>query len=130
VAEVMVRDETMSGKAVESWVLPGLPDEITARELVRLRVREEVARFNATTTGVFRGLVRPTGSQEIPSGFVVGNGRRLDWEAQADTACAAFERNGFVMLVGDRQVDDLDEVIDLRQESTVAFIRLVALVGG
>jgi hypothetical protein len=126
----MVRDETMSGKAVESWVLPGLPDEITARELVRLRVREEVARFNATATGVFRGLVRPTGSQEVPSGFVVGEGRRLDWEAQADTACAAFERNGFVMLVGDRQVDDLDEVIDLRQESTVAFIRLVALVGG
>jgi hypothetical protein len=130
VGQVTVRDETMSGNAIESWVLPDLPDEITARELLRLRVREEVARFNATASEVFRGLVRPTASQEIPAGFVVGKGRRLDWEAQADSACAAFERNGFVMLVGDRQVDDLDEVIDLRQEPTVAFIRLVPLVGG
>lgn len=125
-----MRDETMTGKAIKSWVLPDLPDEITARDLLRLRVREEVARFNASATEVFRGLVRPTGSQDTASGFVVGKGRRLDWEAQADTACAAFERNGFVMLVGDRQVGDLDEVIDLRRESTVAFIRLVALVGG
>src|SRR5215211_1385863 len=130
VAEVTVRDETMSGKAIESWVLPDVPDEITTRTLLRLRVREEVARFNAANTEVFRGLVRPADSQEIPAGFVVRKGRRLDWEAQADTACAAFERNGFVMLVGDRQDDDLDDVIDLRQESTVAFVRLVPLVGG
>jgi hypothetical protein len=130
VAEVVVRDESMSGKAVESWLLAGLPEEITARELLRLRVREEVARFNATGGALFRGLVRPTDSQETPAGFVVTDGRRLDWEAQADIACAAFVRNGFVMLVGDRQVDGLDEVIDLRRESTVAFIRLVALVGG
>jgi hypothetical protein len=130
VVEVIVRDETMSGKAIGSWVLPDLPDEISARELLRLRVREEVARFNAMTNEVFRGLVRPTDSQEVPAGFVVRKGRRLDWEAQADAACAAFERNGFVMLVDDRQVDNLDEVIDLRRESTVAFIRLVPLVGG
>jgi hypothetical protein len=130
VADVMVRDETMSGKWIESWVLPDLPDQITPRELLRLRVREEVARFNATTTEVFRGLVRPADPQEISAGFVVRKGRRLDWEAQADSACAAFECNGFVILVGDRQVDDLDEVIDLRRESTVAFIRLVPLVGG
>ncbi|WP_238009952.1 hypothetical protein KZZ52_34940 [Dactylosporangium sp. AC04546] len=129
-AEVIVRDETMSGRAIESRVLPGLPDEISARELVRLRVREEVARFNAEAGEVFHGLVRPVGAEVTPAGFVVPGGRRLDWEAQADAACAAFERNGFVMLAGDRQVDRLDEVIDLRQESTVAFIRLVALVGG
>jgi hypothetical protein len=31
VAEVLVRDETMSGREIEAWVLP---DEITARELL------------------------------------------------------------------------------------------------
>src|SRR3954466_6124805 len=40
VAEVVVRDETMAGRAIGEWVLPDLPDQITARELVRLRVRE------------------------------------------------------------------------------------------
>ncbi|NHO85139.1 hypothetical protein HA073_29415 [Micromonospora sp. CMU55-4] len=60
----------------------------------------------------------------------VGRGRRLDWERQADAACAAFARNGFVLLVGDRQVEDLDEEIDLLADPEVAFVRLVPLVGG
>jgi hypothetical protein len=114
VAEVLVRDETMTGREIRSWVLPGLPDEITARELVRLRVREEVARSNASP------LVRPARP---------GAGR-VDWEAQAEVACASFAGNGFVLIVGERQVEDLDEVIDLRWTPSVSFIRLVPLVGG
>jgi hypothetical protein len=119
VADVRVRDETMTGREIESWVLPGLPDEMTARELVRLRVREEVARFNAAGGGAFRGLVGPK-----------EGGGRIDWESQADAACAAFAGNGFVMIAGERQVDDLDEVIDLRRAAEVSFIRLIPLVGG
>jgi hypothetical protein len=120
VAEVLVRDETMAGRAIDEWILPDLPDEITARELLRLRVREEVARFYATAGAVFRGL----------TDFTVRRGQRLDWAAQADAACQAFTRNGFVMIVGRHQVDDLDQLIDLRGDPTVAFVRLVPLVGG
>lgn len=129
-AEVLVRDETMSGREIESWVLPGLPDLISARELVRLRVREEVARHNAAGGSVFRGLVRPAAARETARGFELSGGGWVDWVAQADTACTAFDRNGFVLIVGDRQVEDLAEMIDLRAASAVAFIRLVALVGG
>jgi hypothetical protein len=89
VTDVRLRDETMTGREIESWMLPGLPDRLTARELVRLR-----------------------------------------WTEQADEAFAAFERNGFAMIAGERQVDDLDEVIDLTRAAEVAFIRLVPLVGG
>ncbi|MBO4165037.1 hypothetical protein [Micromonospora antibiotica] len=129
-ATVTVRDETATGRAIDQWPLAGLPERISARELVRLRVREEVARFNADRTDLFRGLVRPTDAEATWNGYRVGQGRRLDWERQADAACAAFARNGFVLLVGDRQVEDLDEEIDLLAEPEVAFVRLVALVGG
>lgn len=129
-ATVTVRDETATGRAIDQWPLAGLPERISARELVRLRVREEVARFNADQTDLFRGLVRPTDAESTWNGYRVGQGRRLDWERQADAACAAFARNGFVLLVGDRQVEDLDEEIDLLAEPEVAFVRLVALVGG
>ncbi|WP_432906485.1 hypothetical protein ACQP1S_12590 [Micromonospora matsumotoense] len=87
-------------------------------------------RCNADQTDLFRGLVRPTDAESTWNGYRVGQGRRLDWERQADAACAAFARNGFVLLVGDRQVEDLDEEIDLLAEPEVAFVRLVALVGG
>ena len=111
VVDVVVRDETMAGRVIASWSLPGLPVEITARELLRLRVRDEVARRCVT------GLVQPDTVED-------------GWEKQADAACRAFDRNGFVMLVGERQVEHLDEVIDLRAEQAVAFVRLVPLVGG
>ncbi|NMO51939.1 hypothetical protein HH310_12125 [Actinoplanes sp. TBRC 11911] len=121
-AQVIVRDETMAGRAIGEVVLPGLPERITARELVRLRVREEVARFNAAPArpDTFGGLVRPSDPARS----------RVDWEAQAEIACAGFGRNAYVMIVGDRQVEDLDEVIDLEQAHAVSFIRLTPLVGG
>lgn len=104
----MVRDETMAGRVLESWLLPGVPLDVTARELLRSRVREEFARRRASALAV------------------AGD----DWESQADEACRSFDRNGFVMLVGDRQVEDLDELLDLRESPVVAFVRLVPLVGG
>ena len=39
-------------------------------------------------------------------------------------------RNGFVVFVSDRQVDDLDESLTLEETDVVSFVRLVALVGG
>ncbi len=36
----------------------------------------------------------------------------------------------FFVLVGARQVEDLDEVVDLTAASDVAFVKLVQLVGG
>lgn len=129
-AEVLMRDETMAGREIGSWVLPGLPEQITARELVRLRVREEVARFNAAQDDVFTGLVRPAAATETAQGFRMPGGKRVDWEAQADAACDAFARNGFVMLTGERQIEDLDELIDLRRDPEISFIRLIPLVGG
>jgi hypothetical protein len=93
-------------------------------------VREEVARFNAAAGDVFRGLVQPTDTEATMNGYRLRERRRLDWERQADLACTAFERNGFVLFVGERQVESLDDVIDLTVDPEVSFVRLVPLVGG
>jgi hypothetical protein len=130
VATVTFRDETATGKPLHSFDVPDVPDSITVRELVRLRVREEVARFNAAPSSSFHGLVRPDDSDADGSGFRLRAPRRLDWETQADVACRSFERNGFFVLVADRQVESLDEVVDLTAASDVAFVKLVPLVGG
>lgn len=129
-ATVVFRDETAAGKPLEEFTLAGLPERITARELVRTRVREEVARHNATPGARFNGLVRPTAEEAERNGYRMDAPRRIDWERQADAAERAFARNGFVLLVGDRQVDDLDEEIDLTGDPVVAFIKLIPLVGG
>lgn len=45
-------------------------------------------------------------------------------------ALEAFERNGFILLVEDRQVETLEEEIRVRPDTQVTFLKLVPLVGG
>lgn len=129
-ASVVFRDETAIGRALEEFSLPDLPERISARELVRLRVREEVARHNAAPSQHFRGLVKPTDAETELNGYRMRTARKLDWEKQADAAEAAFARNGFLLLIGDRQIEDLDTEIDLTVDPVVSFVKLVPLVGG
>lgn len=129
-ATLVIHDETATGRPVGTMTLPDLPSLVTVRELVRLRVREEVARHNAAPAQVFLGLVKPTDAEVAANGYRLKTARRLDWEKQADVAEEAFSRNGYFILVGDRQVEDLDEVVDLDADPHVAFVKLTPLVGG
>ncbi|GAA4639710.1 hypothetical protein GCM10023196_102430 [Actinoallomurus vinaceus] len=129
-ASVTVRDETATGRRLDEMSLPDLPDLVTVRDLIRTRVREEVARHNARPSRHFRGLVRPDDAEAELNGYLLREARRIDAERQADLAERAFGRNGFILLVGDRQADELDEVVELGAGTEVVFIRLVPLVGG
>jgi hypothetical protein len=53
-----------------------------------------------------------------------------DAEGQFAKAIKAFRRNGFLVLVDDRQITDLDETLHLTPDTRVAFVRLVPLAGG
>jgi hypothetical protein len=129
-ATVSFRDETATGKPLTEWEVAGLPERMTVRELIRLRVREEVARHNARPSNRFNGLVRPDDAETELNGYRLREPRRIDWERQAEIAERAFLANGFFVLAGDRQVEDLDEVVDLIADPDLVFIKLVALVGG
>ena len=56
--------------------------------------------------------------------------RMLDAQEQIEKALVAFERNGFLLLVNDRQIESLDEQIEVTPATTVTFLKLVMLVGG
>ncbi|MEN1888661.1 hypothetical protein [Streptomyces mirabilis] len=129
-ATVTFRDETATGKPLTEWEVAGLPERMTVRELIRLRVREEVARHNARPSDRFNGLVRPDDAETELNGYRLREPRRIDWERQAEIAERAFLTNGFFVLASDRQVEDLDEVVDLIADPDLVFIKLVALVGG
>src|SRR5512146_816042 len=111
---VTITDQSGAGR-VASVTLDGVDSRITLRDLIRTRVREEVARYHANpaTAVVFQGLVMPDGAVPAPGGFRLPERRRVDWEQQADKALEAFRRNGFFVLVGGGQVIDPDEVLEL-----------------
>jgi hypothetical protein len=99
-------DETTSGGRGDGWGLDIAEERLTVRELIRRRVWKEVTDHNT------------------------GRSRRTDPEAQVETAWKAFEGNGFLVLVGDRQVTELDEEIELAPGTEITFLKLVALAGG
>ncbi|MCP2342468.1 hypothetical protein [Actinomadura rupiterrae] len=127
---VTFRDESAGGASLAEFQVTGLPASMTVRELIRLRVREEVARHNARPTNRFNGLVRPDDAEIELNGYRLREPRVLDWERQADIAEESFRRNGFFMLAGDRQIDDLDESVDLTANPDLVFIKLLPLAGG
>ena len=126
---VLIRDETPTGRALGEQRFT-LDDSLTLRELIRHRVREEVARYNLDRGPNFFGLVQPSDTEATLNGYRLRAPRTLDWERQADIAVGGFTKNAFFVLVGNRQVDDLDEALELHEADDLAFVRLVPLVGG
>lgn len=104
----------------------------SARELIEQRIRDEVARYNESRGAVFefQGLVQPAHAELALNGYRMTRRDLIDADEQCRQALAAFECNGFLMLANERQIESLDEVILVRPETRLAFVKLLPLVGG
>lgn len=107
-------------------------ETLTVAELIRRRVEQEVAQFNADTQAAYPALVQLTEAeqrlnQSVPEPKDL---RPADVETQVTKALQAFQKNGFFVLVDEHQVESLDEELQLSQITEVSFFKLVPLVGG
>jgi hypothetical protein len=128
-----VRDETTAGDALAELELQIDSEQVTVAELIRARVHQEVRAHNATAASsrsAFVGLVQPSDTERALNARARGRGRRVDADAQTAVALRAFERGHILLLVDDRQVQDSEQTVTLRQGSSVTFLKLVPLVGG
>jgi hypothetical protein len=118
------------GKPEHTFTVHVSGETITVRELIKLRVFQEVEDYNQAMPTAFRMLVQPNEAERTLNGFKFSKPRQVSAQAQFEKAIQAFEGNGFLVLVDDRQVDTLDDEISLRPETEVSFLKLVPLVGG
>jgi hypothetical protein len=128
-----IRDETtfsFGNDNDKGFTLDVLTERITVGDLIRTRVYREVRDYNLCQPEYFRGLVQPTDTERTLNGFKLRPGRIIDPEKQFERAIESFYRNGFLVLVNDRQVDELEEEIEIQPDTTVTFLKLVPLVGG
>ena len=131
-ATITVRDETFPGGQAAELVLEFLTERVTVRELIRGRVYQEVAEYNAARAlaAPEHRLIQPTATERLLNGTEQVAPQRLDWQRQYDRALQAFRRNAFLLLVDDRQCDALEALIELRADTRIIFLRLVPLAGG
>ena len=130
--KLLIRDETTTslGKAEHTFTVHVSGETISVRELIRQRVYQEVQEFNSRQPAVFRMLVQPNDTERMLNGFKFHKPRLVDPETQYEKAIEAFQGNGFIVLVDDRQLEDLETEIPLFPETSVTFLKLVPLVGG
>jgi hypothetical protein len=130
-----IRDETALGDVFNELPLEFPSERITVRELIRERVYQEVQDFNRRhDQQVFRGLVQPTDTERILNGkrteYRVKTGREIEWKAQFEKAIEAFDGNGFLVLIDDKQAESLDQEFVIGHTTQVSFVKLTQLVGG
>lgn len=130
-ATLTIRDKSTSGQSIGQTVIEFLTERITVRELIRSRVFQEVQDHNRKDQRqVFHGLVQPTDTEQELNGYRLRRPWEIDWKQQFEAALRAFERNGFLILVNERQAESLDEEIVIAPDTQVTFLKLVPLVGG
>ncbi|MDJ0821225.1 MAG: hypothetical protein QNJ09_05350 [Paracoccaceae bacterium] len=112
-----IRDESIPRSHIVEQILQLSGAPLTARDLIAERVRAEQDRQTGDAPLVDRDAPRNAG---------LGS----DVDTQIDVALAAFEGNGFVLLVDNVQVDTLDQPLRLTSDSVVTFLRLTPLKGG
>jgi hypothetical protein len=129
-ATLTIRDESVTGQTLHEFSLDFLTEHITVRELIRSRVYQEVQDYNTRRPEEFQSLVQPTDAERTLNGFRLRRPRQIDWKKQYEQAVEAFEQNRVLILVDDRQMESLDETIEIRTDTRVSFLRLTMLVGG
>jgi hypothetical protein len=129
-ATLTIHDETASGQKTNTFTLDCLTERMSVRELIRARIYQEVQVYNQKEPEYFRGLVEPTNAERVLNGYKLKARRKIDWQEQNERALQAFQRNGFFVLVGDKQAESLDQEFEVKADTEVSFVKLVPLVGG
>lgn len=126
-------DQVGSETSLFQAVIPTL--QLTVRDLIDLRIREEIIRINQfyeqkdlrpekTTGELKRGATFQFAWMDLP------REEMTSWESQAAKAHQAFEKGQFFICVDRHQVQGLDTEILLAPEAIVQFIKLIPLIGG
>lgn len=128
--KILIRDESLTGKIAREFQLELETSTLTVRELICKRIYEEVKEFNSNRSVPFVGLVQPRAEELLLNPAAGSKLKMKDAEKEAQIALKAFDKNGFFLLIDNKQCSDADEEVSLKQDSTVSFVKLTPLVGG
>jgi hypothetical protein len=124
---IEILDKTIPGDISNSFKIE-LEEITTPQEIISVRVKEEIKNYNKKANDKLQSLVRPLAKETLLNGFK--KKKEIDVEKQIYVALEAFQKNGFFILVDDLQVSELDQKIQLKESSSISFIKLTQLVGG
>ena len=125
-ATITIVEMTLSGERA-TRALDAVGEAMPLREVIRWRVREQVAERKLKLA---RELPQPTPAEVALNGPRAPKALGVDLEKEYARALEAIAAHQVIILVDDRQVDDLDTRVAPDDACEVTFLRLTPLVGG
>lgn len=130
IQSLTIKDETLGREVTNEFVLQFLTAQVTVEDIIRERVRYEVEVYNRKRQDRFFGLVQPSKAEAFLNGYQLKKGMKINVEKQIETALLAFQHTGFFMLIDDVQAENLSDMVTLKPDMSVIFVKLTPLVGG
>ena len=127
---ILIKDESMTGKVLSEIEIQVKEEWIKVKDLIAARVEKEVEVYNQKQPDVFKGLIQPTIAEQTLNGYKMKKRKNIDAEKQVYVALDAFQKNGFFVLVNDRQAESLEEKVLVGANTSISFVKLTPLVGG
>lgn len=129
--KLTIKDETATGGLLQEWELPVQKEWISVRDIIAQRVKVEVENYNQKRDSASRLLIQPNPKDKTLNLFSKKKQpKRIDVEKQIYLAWAAFQQNGFFVLINNFQVESLDKEMLVNDQTIISFIKLTPLVGG
>jgi len=125
-----VRDENFSGKVLQEVLIGFRSETITVKDIIEARVRQEVDTYNKRLPEYYNGLIEPNDAEKTINGYKLRSKNPIDAEKQVYVALDAFQKNGFFMLIDNRQATSLEQQVQLTGDTSISFVKLTPLVGG
>lgn len=127
---ILITDELLNGTVTNQFEIKLETDTLTVEELITKRVSLEIESYNKRLPTYFNGLVEPKDAERTLNGYKLKAKQLIDTEKQVYIALNAFQKNGFFILVDDKQLDELNQQVTLKSTSKISFVKLTPLIGG
>jgi hypothetical protein len=130
---IIIKDETLFGLVTQEQQLIIPKETLTLRDIITARVEEEVRKHNDKVADRYQFLIDLAPAEKRLNkglGSKLKQRKLIDSTDPINKAIHAFRSNAFFVLVGDRQLEKLDEEIPAERDLEVSFIKLTQLIGG
>lgn len=127
---LIVHDEDARGNRFHSFRIPNSSESLSVKDLILRRVSVEVERFNAQRPVCFFTLVQPVEAEMTSRGFRLKEHRTLDPEAQMNSAIEGFAKKCYLINANGRDYQELNDQIEIADETEIVFVKFMEVVGG